>query len=331
MKRLFFMFLGVGLSLFLLLSAGAQSKRHKLAVIMAAPIQDADYGALAYETIGFLKKKYDIKVAYAEKAQVPEAERIFREYIDEGYNILWLHGSQWTTPALKLAGEYPNVVFIAEEDDVPKNIPANFWYIDRNFYMGFYPLGYLAALKTQTGKIGYVGGLDLPFAKGEVNAVKQAIRDSGVKAELSYIFVGDFNDVLKARQATEGLIAKGVDVILSALNMGNFGMFPAVLAASRPVYVTTTYTDKKAMAPERFLTSDLYNFKEPLDHIVGKIIKEGVRTGVASLEYGPAKAIWTQFPISNVSNEINAKVKKISDGIAAGKIKVIKKQDKIED
>jgi basic membrane protein A len=330
MRRLFAVLLGAILIAGGLSIAEAQPKKHKLVVVMAAPIQDADYGTLAYETITFLKKKYDIQIAYAEKTQVPEAERVYREYIDEGYNIIWLHGSQWTAPAVKIAAEYPNVVFIAEEDEVPKKIQPNFWYIDRNYFLGFYPLGYLATLKTQSGKIGYIGGLDLPFAKGEVNAIKQAIRDSGAKVELDYIFVGDFNDVLKARQATEGLIAKGVDVILSALNMGNFGMFPAVLAAKRSVYVATTYTDKKSLAPGLYLTSDLYNFKQPLDYIVGKIIKEGGKTGVVPLEYGPDKAIWTQFPINNVSEAINTKVKKMADDIAAGKIKVIKKQDTIE-
>jgi basic membrane protein A len=330
MRRLFALLLGAILILGWLSNAEAQPKKYKLAVIMAAPVQDADYGTLAYETINFLKQKYDLQIAYAEKTQVPEAERVYREYIDEGYNILWLHGSQWTAPAVKIAGEYPHVVFIAEEDDVPKKIPPNFWIIERNYFLGFYPLGYLATLKTQSGKIGYIGGLDLPFAKGEVNAVKQAIRNAGAKVEFDYIFVGDFNDVLKARQATEGLVAKGVDVILSALNMGNFGMFPAVLAAKRPVYVATTYTDKKSLAPGLYLTSDLYNFKQPLDYIVGKIIKEGVKTGVVPLEYGPDKAIWTQFPINNVSNEINAKVQKLANDLAAGKIKVIKRHDAIE-
>jgi basic membrane protein A and related proteins len=330
MKRLFALLLGAVLILGGLSVAEAQPQKYKMAVVMAAPIQDADYGTLAYETINFLKKKYGIQTAYAEKAQVPETERILREYIDEGFNIIWLHGAQFTPPALKIAAEYPNVVFIAEEDIIPKTIPPNFWYMDRNYYIGFYPLGYLAALKTQTGKIGYIGGLDLPFARGEINAIKQAIRDSGVKAEFDYLFVGDFNDVLKARQATEGLIAKGVDVIISALNMGNFGMFPAVMQAKKPVYVATTYTDKKSLAPGMYLTSDLFDFKIPLDHMVGRIIKDGTKTGVVPLEYGPEKAIWTQFPIQNVTDAINAKVKKLADDIVAGKIKVIKKLDKIE-
>jgi len=330
MKRLLVLFVGIVLLCSITGPAEAQAQNFKLAAIMAAPIQDADYGTLAYETITHLKKKYGIEVAYAEKTKVPEAERVYREYIDEGYNILWLHGGQWSAPALKIAHEYPNAVFIGEVDDVPKDIPPNFWFIDRNYYLGFYPLGHLAVLKTETGKIGYVGGIDLPFAKGEVNAVKQAIRDSGRKVEFHYVFVGDFNDVMKARQGTESLISKGVDVILSALNMGNFGMFPAVLEADRPVYVATSHTSKKFLAPSLYLTSALFNYTPPMEFIVGQIINEGKKTGLWTIQYGPGKGQWTEFPISNVSDAIAARLRQVADEVAAGKIKVTKKVDTIE-
>ena len=330
MKRLFVLSLGVILACGIIGSVEAKPKSFKLAAVMAAPIQDADYGTLAYETLNHLKQKYGIEVAFSEKTKVPEAERVYREYIDEGYNILWLHGGQWSAPAVKIADEFPEVIFIGEVDDVPQSVQPNFWYIDRNYYLGFYPLGYLAALKTETGKIGYIGGLDLPFAKGEVNAVKQALRDSGRKVEFHYVFVGDFNDVMKARQGTESLIAKGVDVILSALNMGNFGMFPAVLEADRPVYVATSHTDKKFLAPGLYLTSELFNYRQPLEYIVGKIINEGQKTGVIRLEYGPEKAIWTQFPISNVSDSLNTRIRQLANDIMAGKVKVIKKVDTVD-
>jgi basic membrane protein A len=303
---------------------------YKLAVVMAAPIQDADYGTLAYEGITHISRVFDIDVAYSEKTQVPDAERVYREYIDEGYNIIWLHGGQWAAPAVKIADEYPDVTFIGEVDDVPDTIQPNFWYIDRNYYLGFYPLGYLAALVTETNKIGYIGGLDLPFAKGEVNAVKQAINDVKPEVELHHVFIGNFNDSVKARQATEGLIAQGVDVILSALNMGNFGLFPAVLEADRQVWVAASHTDKAAFAPDNYLTADIYNYKQPLEYVVDKIINEGQQTGVLSLEYGPDKAIWTVFPIHNVSDEINDRIRKLADDIAAGKVEVIKKVDTVD-
>jgi basic membrane protein A len=206
--------------------SNADEPKVRLAVI-ARPIQDADYGTCLRD-YQFLERSTRSDRLRG-KGPVPEAEDS-AEYIDEDTTSM----APRTPPALKIAGEFPNVIFIAEEDLIPKTIPPNFWYLERNYYIGFYPLGYLATLRTQTGKIGYIGGLDLPFARGEVNAIKQAFRDYKAKVEFDYLFVGDFNDVLKSRQATEGLIAKGVDVIISALNMGNFGMFPAVMQVNGP-------------------------------------------------------------------------------------------------
>jgi len=164
MRSLFALFMGAILILGGWSNADAQAKRNKLAVIMAAPIQDADYGTLAYETINFLKQKYDLQIAYAEKTQFPKPRGCTGNTSTKGTTSC---GS--TAPVdragVKIAGEYPNVVFIAEEDDVPKTVPPNFWIIERNYFLGFYPLGYLATLKTQSGKIGTSGDSTCPLPK----------------------------------------------------------------------------------------------------------------------------------------------------------------------
>ena len=71
------------------------------------------------------------------------------------------------------------MIFIAEGDSNLENPPANLWFIDRNFHVGFYGIGALAARATKTGKIGYIGGVTLPFSYAEVHAIQQAIKDSG--------------------------------------------------------------------------------------------------------------------------------------------------------
>lgn len=48
------------------------------------------------------------------------------------------------------------------------------------------------------------------------------------------------------------------------------------------------------------------------------------------LEYGEGKARYAQFPIKNVTDEINNRVKQIADDVASGKIQVIEKLDVID-
>lgn len=269
--------------------------KFKLAAIFPGTIQDADYNTLGYLAITHIKTKYGIDIAYSERVAVPDAERIMKEYIALGYNIIWAHGGQFLAQVLKLAKEYPDVVFIGEADKPLESPPPNLWIIDRNFHTGFYVLGAVAALSTKTGKIGYIGGIDLPFSKAEVNAILEAIKKYNPDAELIYVWVGDFNDPVKTRSLAESLIAQGVDFILSSVNLGNYGLFEAVKAEKeRKILLTVKYTDKSAFVPEHFVTSYIYDFGVALDYIVSKIM-EGQKGGYYKMEFG--KACYILLPL----------------------------------
>jgi len=297
----------------------AGGKENKIAALFPGSIQDADYNTIGYIALQEAANSEGIKSSYSEKVAVPDAERVLKEYVNADFNIIFVHGSQFNGAVAKVAPDNPDVTFIIEVDAKPENPASNIWYIERNFHNGFYVLGTVAAMKTETGKIGYLGGLELPFVRGEINAINQAIRDQKSSAKLEYIFVGDFNDPLKARQAAEGLMSQGVDVIISAVNLGNFGIYSAVKEADRPVFITATYTDKVSQAPNNYLTSDLFDFGVPVKGIVSKIIA-GEKSGHWFMEYGEGQARSTLFPINNVSDSVNAKVKRISADVASGKI-----------
>ncbi len=301
----------------------------QMAAIFPGSIQDADYNTLGYIALQEAGNAFDINVAYSEKVAVPDAERVLREYATSGFDVIWVHGAQFNGAAANVGPEFPDVTFIIEVDDRPGELVPNFWYLERNYYTGFYVLGALASLRTETGIIGYVGGLELPFLKGEINAINQALDDMDSDARLEYIFVGDFNDPVKARQAAEGLIAQGADVLISAVNAGNFGLYTAVKEAGRPVYITTTYTDKYDQAPENFMTSEIFDFTGPIQDVVQAVI-DGEAGGYRLLEYGQGKPRYTQFPIRNVSDEINAQVREISEKVEAGEITVEKNLAEIE-
>ena len=332
MKKIVSLFMMVAL-LFVFLpgckdSGKKGAKENKIAALFPGSIQDADYNTIGYVALAEAASNSGIKSAYSEKVAVPDAERVLNEYINADFNIIFVHGAQFNGAVAKVAPKYPDVTFIIEVDAPAAEPAPNIWYLERNYYVGFYVLGALSCMKTETGKIGFVGGLELPFVRGEINAINQAIKDLGSDAKLEYIFVGDFNDPLKSRQAAESLISQGADILISAVNLGNFGLFNAVKEADRPVFITTTYTGKADQAPENYLTSDIFNYTFPIKGIVQKII-DGEKGGFWSMEYGVDTERSTEFPIKNVSQEINDKVKQISTDIISGKIKVNKELSKI--
>lgn len=297
------------------------AKAYKLAAIFPGVITDADYNTLAYVGVTELQENTGIETAYSESVAVPDVDRVMREYIDGGFNIIWTHGGQFVNQTVELAPQFPDVIFIAEGDAALENPPANLWFIDRNFHVGFYGIGALAARATKTGKVGYIGGVTLPFSYAEAHAIQQAIDDSGLDVEFVAVWAGDLNDPTKGRQVADALIAEGCDVLMGALNLGMFGVFEAVKAAPGKVLVTVKYTDKKEYAPDNYATSLLYDFAGPLQDIYDNILA-GETGGYYPLGFDTGVAL--QSPITNVDPEIVTEVEIVLDDLVAGKIEVVK-------
>ncbi len=299
----------------------------KMAAIFPGPITDADYNTLGYNGLLAVGEEFGIPTAYSENVAVPDVDRVMREYIDDGFNVIFTHGGQFINQTKELAQEFPDLYFIGEFDAPVEDAPANMWVIDRNFHVGFYAIGALAARLTQTGKVGYIGGLTLPFSYAEVHAMEQAIADSGREVQLQAVWAGNFNDPSKARELSDAMIADGVDVIAGSLNLGMFGVFEAVKSAPEEVYVTAKYTDKSSFAPDNYVTSLLYDFAGPLTAIVQRIL-DGESGGYYPLGFDTGVAL--QFPLRNVPPELDAEMQEIVAKLIAGEIQVVKNTEPIE-
>lgn len=299
---------------------------YKMAGLFPGVITDADYNTLGYIGLTEVGQSLGIETAYSESVPVPDVERVMREYIDDGYNIIFTHGGQFVNQTVTMAQEFPEVYFIAEGDAPIDNPPPNLWVIDRNFHIGFYGVGALAAQITESGKVGYLGGLTLPFSNAEVHAMQQAIADLGLDVELKPVWVGDFNDPTKARELADAMIAEDIDVIVGSLNLGMLGVFESVKNASDLVLVTAKYTDKSSFAPDQYVSSLLYDFAGPLEAIVSNIMA-GEIGGYYPLGFDTGVSLQ---PPQHVSDEVKASMEDITNRLISGEIEVVKNIDPIE-
>jgi basic membrane protein A len=300
---------------------------YKFAAILPGVITDADYNTLGYLGASAVQNDLGLEMAYSENVAVPDVERVMREYIDDGFNIIFTHGGQFIAQTKDLATQFPEVHFVGEGDAPVEGAPPNMWVMDRNFHIGFYAIGALAAKATQTGKIGYIGGLTLPFSYAEVHAVEQAISDLGVDVEVKPVWAGNFNDPTKARELTDAMISEDVDVIMGSLNLGMFGLFEGVKAAPTKVLATAKYVDKASFAPDNYMTAVLYDWAGPLKAIVNKIMA-GESGGYYPMGFDTGVAV--QTPLLNVSEELGAEIEQIIADIESGAIEVVKNTEPIE-
>jgi basic membrane protein A len=295
-------------------AAEAQAK-HKIAMIMPGPIQDADFNAVGYVALQQLAKQYDVPVSHSESVAVADAERVSREYIASGHDVIIYHGGQFITISKKLAAQNPNVTFIQEASGRIADAGPNVWVIGRKFYQGIYVLGALGALATRTNKVGFVAGVRLPDVIGSINAVSIALKDYNPKAGLIHNFIGDFNDPVKARQTAEAQIAAGADFLINFVNLGIYGVAEAAKSAPRPVLVTTLYTEKWDASPKNMAVALVFDFAKPYKEIVGRILK-GERTGYYEMRPGSGMEL---SEIKHVPADVAARVKGAFNDVASGK------------
>lgn len=305
----------------------AETGENKLAAIFPGTITDADYNTLGHIGITAVNEELGVEIAFSESVAVPDVDRVMREYIADGFNIIFTHGGQFLSQTIALAEEFPDLYFIAEADAEVADAPDNVWFIIRNMEIGAYGGGAVAAQLTQTGKIGYIAGLTLPLTYAEAHAIDQAIEELGADVEVIPVWAGDFNDPGKARELADALIADGVDVIITSLNLGTLGVFEAAKAADGKVLVIAKYTDKSEFAPDNYVTSMLYDFSDPLTNIV-RNIENGESGGMYHLGFDTG--IDLQLPLANASDELNADIEALLNDMKAGNVTVVKDTEPIE-
>jgi basic membrane protein A len=297
--------------------------------IASAPLLTSACGLGAPSAAGGVQNKLRLKgltaahdllgaeIIYQDQVDdIPNSLDTMQTWVDDGYNVVWTHGSQFTQVALKLAEKNPAVTVISEDDAHPGDIPPNLWVLDREFHVGFYPLGVLAARTTKTGKIGYVTGLSLTFTFAEVHAMEQAFQDLGLagQLELRTAWTGDFDDPAKGQAATEKMLREGCDVIVSGLDQGTEGLLRAV--RQRPAgraWGTGLYTDKHDLAPDHFLSACLTDFATPVVDILSRV-RAGERSGYYPMGFESGLLIRRPNASDKVRGEVQSVIEKVMRG-----------------
>jgi basic membrane protein A len=155
---------------------------------------------------------------------------------DGGFNPVVAVGFAYAPALEKVAAKYPDVKFGIIDDATSKlpNVAGHTFAADQ----GSYIVGAAAALKSKTGTIGYVGGVQVPlleaFRAGYTAGAKQA--KPNVKVVFKYLtqapdFSG-FNDPGKGKQAASSMYDNGADVVYQVAGGSGTGVFQAAKAAN---------------------------------------------------------------------------------------------------
>lgn len=135
-----------------------------------------------------------------------------------------------------MAADYPEISFAGVDTSVEGDNIASLQFAEEQ---GSFLVGAAAAQASQTGTIGFIGGVDTglikKFEAGFVAGVEAVNADATV--EVKYLSTGDdfsgFNDPAKGETTAAGLYEAGADVVYHASGGSGSGVFNAAEAADR--------------------------------------------------------------------------------------------------
>ncbi len=149
------------------------------------------------------------------------------EVINDGdYDVIFAPGFKFETAVGKAQYLYPDTKFVIidgipqsenYETDIAENTEALlFNEVEPGFYAGL-----VSAIMSETGKVGFVGGMEIPavqkFGWGYVAGVAYANKYYGTDVEVSeYMYQGTFNDVAAGQRIANEFYDSGCDIILHA-------------------------------------------------------------------------------------------------------------------
>ena len=253
-----------------------------------------------------------------------QREQAMRRLVRRGATVLLAVGFSQADAINAVAADHPDRQF-AIIDVFWLNRPNLRQYAFKE-HEGSYLVGVAAALTSKTGKIGFVGGMDVPlirkFACGYVQGAKEARPGIAVLRNMTGTTPAAWNDPAKGAELARGQMDRDADVVYHAAGATGLGVIRAVADAGR--LAIGVDSNQNGLAPGHVLTSmlkrvDVAAYQTLKDAMEGKFT-----AGVVTLGLAEGGVDWAQdeHNAALVSGEVRAAVERAKADIIAGRITV---------
>lgn len=260
-------------------TSGGKSSFSVAMITDTGGINDQSFNQSAWEGLTELKNNTGAEVNYIESKQASDFVTNLERLGDSGANLLWGVGYACADAVLEAAGSNPDIQY-AIIDNAYENTPSNVTGVMFRAQEPSFLVGYVAGRTTQTGKVGFVGGISSglidQFQFGYEAGVKYAAKELGKDIDISVQYAESFSDAAKGKAIAARMYSDGCDVIYHAAGGTGTGVIEAAKEADK--WVIGVDRDQAYLAPENVLTSAL--------KLVGKAVQEVSEEAMNGKEIG---------------------------------------------
>ncbi|MEE4188846.1 MAG: BMP family ABC transporter substrate-binding protein [Roseobacter sp.] len=214
-----------------------------------------------------------------------QREQALRRFAEAGANPVITMGFAMADPLSAVAPDYPDTKFVAI--DVTWLDAPNIRQIGFAEHEGSYLVGMMAAMASETGTVGFIGGMDIPlirhFGCGYAQGVKAVNPDATIIANMTGTTPAAWNDPVKGSELTKAQISQGADVVYAAA--GGTGVGVLQTAADEGILSIGVDSNQNYLHPGKVLTSML----KRVDVAVYDAMKAGTELETGVFAWGLAQ------------------------------------------
>ncbi len=185
-----------------------------------------------------------------------QREQALRRFAEAGNNPIVMTGFAFASALETVAADFPDTKFAIIDMVVDQ---PNVRSVVFNEHEGSYLVGVAAAMASDSGTVGFIGGMDIPlirkFACGYVQGVKAANPDATVIQNMTGTTPAAWNDPVKGAELAKAQIAQGADIIYAAA--GGTGVGVLQTAADEGILSIGVDSNQNHLHPGQVLTSML--------------------------------------------------------------------------
>ncbi len=189
---------------------------------------DKSFNEAAYNGAERFKEETGIDYLEFEITNEAQRDQALRRMARRGADVVVGVGFAFATPLEQIAQEFPDTRFTIIDAVVEH---PNVQSVVFKEHEGSYLVGMAAALASDTGKVGFVGGMDIPlirnFAHGYEQGVKAVDPDAEVFVNMTGTTPAAWNDPTKGAELAQSQFARGADVVYAAAGGTGLGVLQA--------------------------------------------------------------------------------------------------------
>lgn len=284
---------------------------------------DKSFNEAAYQGAEEFKSATGIAFRDFEVQNDAQREQALRTFARKGYSPIVAIGFSHAAALEKVAGEFPDTKFAIVDMVVDKPNVRSIVFKEQE---GSYLVGILAAMASKTGKIGFVGGMDIPLIRKFACGYKQGALAANGKITVLENMTGTtgaaWSDPVKGGELAKSQIDQGADVVFQAAGGTGIGVLQAVADAGK--LGIGVDSNQNHLHPGSMLTSMLKRVDVAVYNAFMDAKDDKWTNGVQALGLAEDGVGWAldEYNAALITDGMKAAVEKAKASIIDGSVKV---------